>query len=57
MPKAMTATLFDENPVFLQVGIFRETSEKPETIFIYHVIEATTLAEVTPPPVTEKGKE
>jgi hypothetical protein len=27
----------------------RATSEVPETIFIDHVIEATTLEEVTPP--------
>jgi hypothetical protein len=56
VPKAMTATLFDENPVFFQVGFFRETSDLPETIIIDHVIEATTLAEVTPPPIGEKPK-
>lgn len=56
VPKAMTATLFDENPVFLQVGFFRETSDKPETILIDHVVEATTLAEVTPPPTKDVGK-
>ena len=50
VPKTMTATLLDENPAFFQIGLMRETSDVPETIFIDHVIEATTLAEVTPPP-------
>ncbi|TXT22065.1 MAG: hypothetical protein FD138_3776, partial [Planctomycetota bacterium] len=49
VPKTMTATLLDENPAFFQIGLMRETSDVPETIFIDHVIEATTLAEVTPP--------
>ncbi|HEV7401653.1 MAG TPA: polysaccharide lyase [Chthoniobacteraceae bacterium] len=48
---AQTATLLDENAAFFQIGLFRATSEVPETIIIDHVIEATTLAEVTPPPL------
>ena len=51
VPLTNTATLRDENVAFLQVGLFRETSDTPETIFIDHGIEATTLAEVTPPPL------
>jgi hypothetical protein len=47
--RAATATLRDENPVFFQIGFFRATSEVPETIIIDHVVEATTLAAVTPP--------
>jgi hypothetical protein len=50
VPRTMTATLLDENAAFFQIGIMRETSETPETIFIDHVIEATTLQEVMPPP-------
>ena len=49
VPLTNTATLCDENVAFFQIGLFRETSEVPETIFIDHVIEATTLAEVSPP--------
>ena len=49
VPLTNTATLRDENVAFFQIGLFRETSEVPEIIFIDHVIEATTLAEVTPP--------
>jgi hypothetical protein len=49
VPKTMTATLRDENVAFLQIGLFRETSDEPETIIIDHVVEATTLEEVTPP--------
>jgi mono/diheme cytochrome c family protein len=49
VPKTMTATLLDENPAFFQIGLMRPTSDVAETIFIDHVIEATTLAEVTPP--------
>ena len=49
VPKTMTATLRDENVAFFQIGLFRETSAVPETIIIDHVVEATTLAEVTPP--------
>ncbi len=51
VPLAKTATLRDENVAFFQVGLFRKTSEIPESIIIDHVIEATTLAEVTPPPL------
>lgn len=47
--KAKTATLLDENEAFFQIGLMRNTSDVPETIFIDHVVEATTLAEVTPP--------
>jgi hypothetical protein len=46
-----TATLLDENPAFFQIGLMRDTIDVPETIVIDHVIEATTLAEVTPPPL------
>lgn len=49
VPRAATATLLDENEVFFQVGIIRETSEIPETIFIDRVIEATTLDDVLLP--------
>ena len=49
VPKTMTATLKDENPAFFQIGLFRKTSEVPETIIFDHVVEATTLADVTPP--------
>lgn len=47
--RAATATLLDENPAFFQLGLMRATSEVPETVVIDHIIEATTLAEVTPP--------
>src|SRR3954451_22252028 len=46
-----TATLKDENVAFFQIGLFRETSDVPETIIIDHVIEATTLKDVTLPRV------
>jgi hypothetical protein len=49
VPLTRTATLRDENVAFFQVGLFRETSEVPETILLDHVTEATTLADVTPP--------
>jgi hypothetical protein len=49
-----TATLKDENVAFLQIGLFRETSAVPETIIIDHVIEGTTLEDVTPPPIDDK---
>lgn len=49
VPKVSTATLMDENPAFFQIGLFRATIDVPETIIIDHCIEATTLAEVTPP--------
>jgi hypothetical protein len=51
VPLANTATLKDENPVFFQIGLMRETSDVPESIIIDHVVEATTLKEVTPPPL------
>lgn len=49
VPLTRTATLRDENVAFFQIGLFRETSETPETIIIDHVVEATTLEEVMPP--------
>jgi len=49
VPLARTATLRDENESFFQIGLFRETSEVPETILLDHVTEATTLADLTPP--------
>ena len=48
VPRAKTATLLDENVAFFQIGFMRATSDVPETIIIDHVVEATTLAEVTP---------
>jgi hypothetical protein len=51
VPKTMTATLRDDNPAFFQIGFFRKTSEVPETIIFDHVVEATTLADVTPPKI------
>lgn len=57
VPRVTTATLRDEyvkNVAFFQIGLFRGTSDVPETIIIDHVIEATTLAEVTPPALAEK---
>ncbi len=56
VPRAMTATLLDGNAAFLQIGLMRDTSEVPETIIIDHVIEATTLEEVTPQRLAEKRK-
>lgn len=56
VPKAMTATLMDDNPAFFQIGLMRETIDVPETIYIDHVIEATTLEEVTPPPLAVTTK-
>jgi hypothetical protein len=55
VPKTMTATLLDENPAFFQIGLMRETSTVPETLYIDHVIEATTFAEVTPPRASPRG--
>jgi hypothetical protein len=55
VPPTKTATLKDENVCFLQVGFARETSDVPESILIDHVVEATTLKEVTPPPLP-KGR-
>jgi Polysaccharide lyase len=49
VPLTKTATLRDENVAFFQIGLFRETSEAPETIIIDHVIEATTLEDVMLP--------
>jgi hypothetical protein len=49
VPLTRTATLRDENVAFFQIGLFRATSDVPETILIDHVIEATTLEDVTPP--------
>jgi hypothetical protein len=49
VPLAKTATLKDENVAFFQVGFARETSDVPESILIDHVVEATTLKDVTPP--------
>lgn len=57
VPKTMTATLRDENMAFFQIGFFRESSELPETIIIDHVIEATTLEEVTPPKLDLAGRD
>ena len=54
VPRAMTATLLDENVAFFQIGLMRDTSEVPETIIIDHVIEATTLEDVTPRRLAEK---
>lgn len=56
VPRVNTATLRDENPAFFQLGFFRATSELPETIIIDHIIEATTLREVTPPPLADRSK-
>ncbi|MEN9635931.1 MAG: hypothetical protein RL077_4335 [Verrucomicrobiota bacterium] len=56
VPRVNTATLRDENPAFFQIGFFRATSDLPETIIIDHIIEATTLAEVTPPPLADRSK-
>jgi hypothetical protein len=49
VPLTKTATLKDENIAFFQIGLFRETSDAPETIVIDHVTEGTTLEDVTPP--------
>jgi hypothetical protein len=60
VPLVKTATLLDENVAFFQVGFMRETSDVPETFIFDHVIEATTLADVTPPKLaaeeTKKAK-
>lgn len=53
VPRAMTATLLDDNEAFFQLGLMRATSDMPETIIIDHAIEATTLEEVTPPRLAE----
>ena len=51
VPLVNTATLKDENVAFFQIDFMRETSDVPESIVIDHVVEATTLKEVTPPPL------
>ena len=56
VPRTMTATLFDENEAFFQIGLMRATSDVPETIIIDNCVEATTLEEVTPPRLPEKLK-
>lgn len=56
VPRVKTATLLDENVAFFQIGLFRDTIDIPETIVIDHVIEATTLAEVTPPQLAQAGR-
>ncbi len=48
VPLAKTATLLDENSAFFQIGLFRATSDTPESIIIDNCIEATTLADVMP---------
>ena len=55
VPLAKTATLKDENVAFFQLGFMRETSDVPESIVIDHIVEATTLKDVTPPPLP-KGR-
>ena len=55
VPLAKTATLRDENVAFFQIGFMRETSDVPESIVFDHVVEATALADVTPPPLP-KGR-
>jgi hypothetical protein len=54
VPLANTATLRDENVAFFQIGLFRETSETTETIYIDHVIEGTKLEDVALSPSPEK---
>lgn len=54
VPLTKTATLRDENVAFFQIGLFRQTSDVPESILIDHIVEATTLKEVTPPPLPGK---
>lgn len=49
VPRATTATLLDDNPAFLHVGLMRDTTATPESILIDHVVEATTLEEAMPP--------
>ena len=55
VPRVNTATLKDENVAFFQIGFMRETSDVPESILIDHVVEATALKDVTPPPLP-KGR-
>jgi len=47
VPKSMTATLLDDNVAFFQLGLMRETIDVPETIIIDHLVEGTTLDDVT----------
>jgi hypothetical protein len=54
VPLVKTATLKDENVAFFQVGFARKTSDVPETVVIDHVVEGTTLKDVTPPPLPKK---
>jgi len=56
VPRVKTATLLDENVAFFQLGLIRLTAEIPETIIIDHVVEATTLKEVTPPRLAESRR-
>jgi hypothetical protein len=54
-----TATLRDEpveNVAFFQIGMFRKTSDVPETIVIDHVIEGTKLEDVAPPALKREGE-
>ena len=57
VPLTHTATLRDENEIFLQVGLFRKSSAVPETLFLDQVIEATTLADIQSalPPVSARS--
>jgi hypothetical protein len=55
--RAKTATLLDDNPAFLQLGLMRATSETPETIIIDHISEGKSLEDVTPPRQTDANKE
>jgi hypothetical protein len=54
VPLTKTATLLDENVAFFQIGFFRKSSDVAETIIFDHVVEATTLADVTPPALPKK---
>src|SRR4029079_875994 len=56
VPRAITATLLDDNPAFFQLGFMRSTIAVPETVFIDHIVEATTLEEVTPPRLAKPEK-
>ena len=53
--KTATVLNSNDNEAFFQLGLMRATSDVPETIIIDHVIEATTLEEVTPPPLPDKA--
>lgn len=56
VPKTSTATLHDDNVCFLQVGFFRRSADFPETIYLDHVLEATTLEDVMLPPAGQNTK-